>query len=237
VNGAPMGSVLEPSEEREIEVAVAGGHALDYVEVLHNNRVIERVSGHELSAAADPYGEPFQIHMEVGWAERNEDIDWEVALTVAGGELLKIEPRFRGHEVVAPSATEAESYAFSHWERSGAQGVHFRTRTWGNPTTVTASTQGICLTVTGGPDTRIQGTVNGHPVSVSLSRLVAGPLAGYLGGFLTPSYYFQRAIPAAEATARLQFTHRSATNGRDWYYVRVRQTNDQWAWSSPIWVG
>ena len=28
----------------------------------------------------------------------------------------------------------------------------------------------------------------------------------------------------------------SAERADDFYYVRVRQKNDQWAWSSPIWV-
>lgn len=237
LNGAPMGSVLGASGERHIAVNVAGGHAIDYVELLQNNRVIARRSRHELQALGDdPYARPLQIHLEVGWAERDEDMDWEVELAVVGGELVEVEPRFRGHEVVAPSATEAASYAFSAWQRTGKNSLTFRTRTWGNPTTVTASTQGLCLTINGMADTRIQGTINGHEVDVPLARLVDGPLSGYIGGFLTPCYYFHRAIPEAESTAQLDFSHAVESTTRDWYYVRVRQTNDQWAWSSPIWV-
>ncbi|HRW10790.1 MAG TPA: hypothetical protein P5121_37065 [Caldilineaceae bacterium] len=241
LNEQPMGSVLAATPERAVTVDVRGGGALDYVELLHNNRVIERLSRHQLLASLDdPYADSLQIHFEVGWAERNEDIDWDVTLTVTGGELQAVEPRFRGHEVVAPSAEEAASYAFSQWQQQGDK-VHFRTRTWGNPTTTTPSTQGVNLTISGDHNTVIQATVNGQAVTVPLARLLDGPLSGYLGGFLTPCYYFHRAVPAAEATAQLHFTHRSSTRHgqsrqRDWYYVRVRQTNDQWAWSSPIWV-
>ena len=78
-----------------------------------------------LALPTDLYSEPFQIHFEVGWAERGEDVDWDV---------------------------------------------------------------------------------------------------------------FHRAIPQAESTARLRLTHRHRATTRDWYYVRVRQTNDQWAWRSSIWV-
>lgn len=252
LNDAPMGSVLPAAAEREIAVRVDGGAAIDYVEVLHNNRILQRLSRHELNAEADdPLAEPVQIHLEVGWAERGEDVDWDVQIAVENGRLRSVEPRFRGHEIVAPSAEEADSYAFSQWETPDANRLEFRTRTWGNATTTTPSTQGVNLTVEGNRDTVISAVLNGHRVSVPLPRLLDGPLSGYLGGFLTPCYYFHRAVPRAESTAELRFTHqatesepqRSSRSGRpapaherDWYYVRVRQTNDQWAWSSPIWV-
>jgi hypothetical protein len=237
LNGAPLGSVLLANAERNLAVTVKGGSAIDYVEVLHNNRILERLDRHHLVATADDSCvQPVRIHFEVGWAERNEDVDWDVQLAVEQGELLAVEPRFRGHEVVAPAAEEAASYAFSRWSQPDAQSVHFVTRTWGNPSTTTPSTQGVCLTVRGDRNTTLHATINGQDVRVPLPRLVEGPYSGYLGGFLTPCYAFQRAIPQAEATASLQLTHTVASRSRDWYYVRVRQTNDQWAWSSPIWV-
>lgn len=235
VNDAPMGSVLPATPERTINVMVEGGHALDYVELLHNNQVISHVSRHESTAPDDLFSAPVQIHFEVGWAERDGNIDWDVQLAVEKGNLLAVEPRFRGHEVVAPSAQEEESYAFSQWLQQGNT-VQFTTRTWGNSTTTTPSTQGICLTIDGTAETTIRGMVNGQPISIGLTRLLAGPLSGYLGGFLTPCYYFHRAIPRYESAASLQVNHNSSTEQRDWYYVRVRETNDQWAWSSPIWV-
>jgi hypothetical protein len=43
-------------------------------------------------------------------------------------------------------------------------------------------------------------------------------------------------VPQTEFAHRFDLTDRRESTGRDWYYVRVRQRNDQWAWSSPIWV-
>jgi hypothetical protein len=147
-----------------------------------------------------------------------------------------VEPRFRGHDIVAPQGSEEESYAFSQWERRGEHGIWFSTRTWGNSTTTTSGTQGICLTVAGSADTWIRGQINGHVVEVSLADLIEGPVSGYLGGFLTPAYCFHRAVPKAEYTCAINFPHLASPDSRDWYYVRVRQLNGQWAWSSPIWV-
>lgn len=235
LNGAPMGALLPPASERRIEVAVSGGDALDTVEVLHNNRVIHRWTP-PIPPAEPALPGVFKVHLELGWGERGENVDWRVDLRVVGGDLLGVEPRLRGHEIVAPQADEEASYAFSDWQRVGADGVSLTTRTWGNPTTTTPATQGMCFEVRGGQSTRFVGTINGRAVDVRLADLLAGPRAHYLGGFLTPVYYFHRAVPLHEATARFTLTDSARSDRRDWYYVRVRQQNGHWAWSSPIWV-
>jgi hypothetical protein len=238
INGEVMGAVLPPSSERHVSVSVEGGDAVDYVEVLHNNRIIHRASIYErlLDTPWSPYDAPLKTHFEVGWGEKGTNVDWQVELSVVKGHLLAVEPRFRGHEIVAPQGTEEESYAFSQWERRGEHGLWFSTRTWGNPTTTTSGTQGVGLQLSGDERTLIRGRVNGQKVEVALADLIAGPKSGYLGGFLTPAYCFHRAIPQAEYRCRFAFSHRVDAHTRDWYYVRVRQLNRQWAWSSPIWV-
>jgi hypothetical protein len=238
INDGLMGAILPPAPERHICCQVRGGGAIDYVDVLHNNRIIHRTSSYEklLAKQVDPFAGPLKIYLELGWGQKGENVDWQANLQVVEGELLDVEPRFRGHNVVAPQAGEEESYAFSNWERGG-DGVAFATRTWGNPTTTTAATQGIAFEISADADTTIRGQINGQDVNVSLSDLIQGPKSSYLGGFLTPAFYFHRAIPQTEYTAELDFVHQPARkDSRDWYTVRVRQHNGQWAWSSPIWV-
>ncbi len=238
VNEQPMGTVLPYSDERHINVSVEGGNALDYVEVLYNNRVIQRSSATELESGSIDNSSPqsFKVHFEVGWGQKGENVDWQVALEVDNGRLLDVEPRFRGHDVVAPQASEEESYAFSDWSRVGENGLRFRTRTWGNPATTTSATQGIGMKIQGDARSLIRGRINGQPVEITMSDLILGPKSAYLGQFLTPAYYFQRAVPLEEYTCHFDFTHRVNSAIRDWYYVRVRQRNRQWAWSSPIWI-
>jgi len=235
INGAPLGSALPPADVREIAVEVRGGAALDTIELLHNNRVIERWRGAD--ATVSPWAAPLKVCLEVGWGEKGHNVDWDVVLAVTGGRLLGVEPRFRGHDVVAPQAGDEECYAFSRWERLDANAVHFATRTWGNPTTTTAGTQAICLELAGDAATRLHGTINGIPVAATLGELLAASSAGYLGGFLTPAHRFHRAVPAGRFAGAFTLRPRAPGPRRDWYTVRVRQINDQWAWSSPVWVG
>lgn len=238
INGRPMGTVLPATQERYIEVDIIGGGALDYIEVLHNNHVLNRWNGTTLPTTA-LYTKPRvqKVYLELGWGKKRQNVDWNVALRVEDGQLLDVEPRFRGHEILAPSTEEETAYAFSSWERTGEAGVQFLTRTWGNPTTSTTSTQGVCLTIRGTPKTTLRGMINDRQIAVPLRTIREGPLTGYLGGLLTPAYCFHRAVDQREYSASGTISHHTSSDDRDWYYVRVRQKNGQWAWSSPIWVG
>ena len=60
-------------------------------------------------------------------------------------------------------------------------------------------------------------------------------------GHFRGSVYLSRAIPEPHFRACLEWADdctgpRYESRPRDYYYVRVRQSNDQMAWSSPIWV-
>ncbi len=235
LNGQPMGAVLPATEERALEVEVTGGAAIDYVEILHNNRIIHRWSPPDVDS--NDITEPVKVALEVGWGEQSGDVDWRVELEVAGGRLRSVEPRFRGRDIVAPQAELENAFVFSDWRQRDDHRVEFTTRSWQNPTIVTPAMQGICLEIDGDASTRIEGRINDQPVSLSLRELREGSRAGYLGGVLSPGYRFHRAVPHNRFAGRTSFVHRATGNERDWYYARVRQTNGEWAWGSPIWVG
>ena len=235
VNGVEMGGVAESDTSRRVEVEVEGGSAIDYVELLHNNAVVERWDGKRSQSTA-PFSGAVKTHFEVGWGKVGEDVDWDVSLRVHGGELVGVQPRFRGHSIVAPQHADEETYQFSGWNRVGPSEVRFTTRTWGNANTVTPGMQGMSLEVNGDGSTVISAQINGQTTDVSLASLLAGPRTGYVGGFVSPAFGFSRAVPTAESSVRVAMDHPARSGRRDWYYVRVRQHNGQWAWGSPVWV-
>ena len=191
INGALMGSILPPTPKRDVNVSVIGGAAIDYVEVLHNNHVIHRWNP-ALCQSIDPLGQNLKVCFEVGWGERGQDVDWQVELRVVDGKLRSLEPRFRGHEVVEPRDSEINEYSFSHWNALDDNAVHFTTRTWGNPTTSTASTQGMCLEIEASPATRLAGLVNGQAVDIPIIRLLKGPYSAIWGAFCHRHIIFTR---------------------------------------------
>jgi len=79
--------------------------------------------------------------------------------------------------------------------------------------------------------------LNGRREVHTLADLRAGARAGRLGKIDSPSYRFHRAPAWGELAWQAAFEDAAPSrDGTDVYYLRVRQSNDEWAWSSPIWV-
>jgi hypothetical protein len=235
INGAIMGSIIPYQRDRNIEIAFSGGDVIDYVELLFNNNLLYRLNGHSISKDIQ-FNMPVKVYIEVGWGEKDEHVEWEVELELVGGKILDVEPRFRGPEVVAPTLHSKTKNSFSSWKLINPNRLRFSTMTWGNPTTTTASTQGVSLEMEVNPQSRIRALFNNQAVDISIMELIKGASSGYLGGFLTPAYRIHQAVPLHTYRGSLTFQHNSEGRARDWYTVRVRQKNGQWAWSSPIWV-
>ena len=234
LNGALMGAVVPPTLERQITVDVTAGDAIDVVEVLRNNRVIHR--WYPANPDLIKFDGKCKVFLEVGWGEEPASTEWDIDLAITGGQLLDIEPRLRGHAIEDPPEDMRDRFAFSQFNCPEPNRVQWSTVTWRNPTISTPATQGICLTVEGNASTQIEGRINNQAIQLSLGDLREGARTQYLSGFVSPAICFHRAIPEAEYCGHFTFQDQGTGTGRDWYYVRVRQQNNHYAWSSPIWV-
>ncbi len=235
LNGAPLGAVLPATPERWIDVSVTGGDALDVVEVLHNNQVIHR--WHPATPVSPPGDGLFKVLVEVGWGEATTITDWTVDLQVEQGRLVDVEPRLRGHGIEPPPQNVQDRFVFSKVEQPGPDHIRWTTVTWRNPTVLSPAMQGLCLMLEGDANTRLTGRINDRKISLTLGELHAGARTMYLGGFVSPAICVHQAVPQSAYEGRFAFQHWSTSDTRDWYYVRVRQRNGHYAWSSPIWVG
>ena len=231
VDGAVMGETVRSERERHLAVAVRGGSGIEYVEVLHDERVI-----HRESVLPQPYRAGLaKVHVQVGWGEADRPVPWDVELRVRDGDLIDVEPRFRG---IYPSAApgDGSDHAPHTLERVGVDTVRFTTHTHPNPLSALPAMEGLCLEICGDAATRVDATVNGQRVDVPLRDLSEGDRSHHLGGFVSPAIAFGRAVPETEFATAFDLPHHSVGADTDAYRVRVRQRNDQWAWSSPIWV-
>ena len=230
LNGRFMGSVTPASDERQIDVAIQGGSAIDYIDLLHNNQIIHRESVLQQATTAQRY----KVHVEMGWGEQAEPFVWAVDLAVEDGVLYDVEPRLRGY---GPSEKPTgDDFAYSHWQREGENAVRLHTKTRQNPSLHTAATEGLSLLIEGDASTQLRATINGREETLRLGELFTGARSFYTSGFVSPALCFHRAVPEAEYERHFSFLHQQQSSQRDWYTVRVRQKNNQWAWSSPIWV-
>ena len=77
---------------------------------------------------------------------------------------------------------------------------------------------------------------NGKAFSHSLAELLEGSRTHFMRGWLSEAVLFNRAMPESCFTVEHYMEDRQKEKDTDWYYVRVRQRDGQWLWTSPIWV-
>lgn len=259
LNGQPMGAAIPPARKRSAEIRVLGGAAIDSVDLIKNNRIACRFS----PPRAETPGEQTQllhtkVFLELGWGYPAVEAEWEVDFGLSDGRILSVEPRFRGYEILSPLSRDEHRmpsrFCHSSWERRGERSVHFCTLTAGNPNHFTDTCQGMCLEVEmprGGAvelelhnrlrsreaSRRVGGGEFRNRVTVPLDHLLQASACGYLPEEIeAPAWKLHRAPLPQEFRWDLRYSD-GPEQECDVYYVRVRQENDQWAWSSPIWVG
>lgn len=239
VNGAPLGSVIPVADRRDLRIAVTGGGAIDSVDVIRNGGLFRRFAPLEnLPVGTGAELVRTKIHLELGWGAKRRSTEWDVEFGIEEGRILSVEPRFRGLEVVSPAereAAEGESFYRSRVLGTSDRSVHFETVSQGNPTNSTCTTQGLCLEVEMPRTAKVFALLNGRRAEHALEELMVGARSGSLDHTDAPSWRFNRAPRTDEWQASFEFSDDEPMD-EGFYYVRVRQTNDQWAWTSPVFL-
>lgn len=60
--------------------------------------------------------------------------------------------------------------------------------------------------------------------------------AHFMRGWLSEAIRFNRAALEGDFKVGTFMADKEAERDTDYYYVRVRQRDGQWAWCTPIWV-
>ena len=140
-----------------------------------------------------------------------------------------------GIDVVDPEQKHIQDYQFSSLVKDD-NSVHLKTCNWGNPTTSTDSNQGICLEIKADTDTELAIDVNGLKYRKGIGELITKSDSFYLEKFLSGAIHVHRFVPESRYKKDGHFSDTDIGESEDFYYVRVRQRNGQWAYSSPVWV-
>ena len=172
----------------------------------------------------------------MGWGARGSSHLWDGTLSITDGEILSVEPRFRGAEVVSPlEGTEAGTPVPRI--SSSADTVAFAVVAQANPNNVTPAMQGLMLRIRIGADAAIHFRTADTVVAIPATRLFAGAYSRNLGPIDSPAYTFH-ALPLPHRWQWGGQVPLGRLNPGETIYVRLRQSRgDQMAWTSPISCG
>lgn len=237
VDGTAMGGTVAAASEHRLEIDLDALAAIDYVELVDTGRrrtLWGGVAGSLTEGVPKGAGEAI-VNLELGWGARGVPHEWEVELTIRGGALLEVLPRFRGQEVVSPldAAEDAPAIQNASWERTGTDHLRIRCTTWGNSTNTTPSTQGIAMRVDEPASSVIGISVDGAQHNYRVRDLLVGSESENLGPIDSPAFRISAEDPSSYRRT-ISWSGPALSEDSRWWYVRVRLANGHWALSSPI---
>ena len=236
INDAIMGEVIR-GNSRRIYLNVEGENSVDYVDIIKNGKCIARMNGPLIPEVPQEDPVRCKIKVEFGWNREEEYVHWNGKLSIDKGMINQITPCFRGAAYTSPQPGEkAFETRVNRILSSSEKDVELDMYSAKNPNTTTPSMQGVILDLTIPKEGNLTADFNGKRFTHPIGELLHGSKAHFMIGWLSEAVSFNRAIPESAFQVEHYMEDTVAEREVDYYYVRVRQKNKQWAWSSPIWV-
>jgi hypothetical protein len=231
IGGTLQGGIVPPQTDAALQIEAVAGGAIDCIDVIRNGRLAARISPALTPAPIGPADETL-IHLEMGWGARRRSHHWQGRIGVDGGEVLAVEPRFRGAEIVSPLEGQDAGHPIPEVGWDGAAAT-FAVTAEANPNNVTPAMQGLMLRARLGPDARIVADLGGQRIDIPATRLYEGAKTGNLGPIDSPAWRLHQ-LPRARDWQWQGSVSLGALHAGETIYLRLRQLSGQMAWTSPI---
>ena len=228
-----QGGVIPPQANAQLAIEAVAGGFIDCIDVIRNGHLFQRISP-EISPAPISDAMETMLYLELGWGARGRSHRWECRIDIEGGEILGVEPRFRGAEIVSPLEGDEAGHELPRIEASGT-GLVFSVTAEANPNNSTTATQGVALRVRLDRGAAIRAELSGQLIEMPAERLFEGAKSGNLGTIDTPAWRFH-ALPLPRQWQWQGTVDLGPIADGENFYVRLRQLGGQMAWASPIWV-
>ena len=236
LNDAFMGDVVR-GNSRRIYLNVDGESCIDYVDIVKNGQILARMNGPLTPVAPEGDTVRCKVKVDFGWNREERYVHWQGKLSVDKGRILSVTPCFRGAAFTSPQEGETEFH--THVNRIvsvGDKETELDMYSSKNPNTTTAAMQAVILELEMPKDGKVIAEFNGKKIEHTLGELLEGSRSHFMIGWLSEAILFNRAMPESCFKLEHYMEDKEPQRDTDYYYVRVRQRDGQWAWSSPIWA-
>lgn len=240
INNAIMGDEIK-GNKRNISLKVEGQNFIDYVDIIKNGKRLTRINVPFSSTEPKADLVRAKIKVEFGWNRFEEPVHWLGNLNISEGEIHSVTPCFRGAAYTSPQKdkigkSDLHGTLVNRITGRSDKKVDLEMYTTKNPNTLTAATQAVILDVTMPRNAKLTANFNGKTFSYTMDQLLRGTYSNFMIGWLSEAIQFHRAATEEVYKVEYTMTDDSPEQDTDYYYVRVRQRDNNWAFSSAIWV-
>ena len=238
VNGEPMGTGIPACEERVFEIEVDSPDSIESVELIRGDKTIRRHFPVDDIEQQEQLPGNVKCRIQYGWGpwsalDLERVCEWDMSISIEGGRIRGFERCFQS----GPFGEEIKDYARQVSDRR----IDLHSFTSRRQAYLQDPTKGLVLDIEAGRDAHLEISVR-QPTEltrrIALADLESRNDVTFTGVFTSESIQVHRLVFPGESRCSLRWVDlRSEEDGPDFYYVRVRLHNGQYAWSSPVWVG
>lgn len=253
INREPMGSIIKGGGSVDVDVAIIGSHAIDRIELLQNGYVIDTYCHSGKWERKAEEAKKFKVFFEAGWGPAKlwglnpKDGKWSCKIDVEAGRLASVEKCFSifGQKIKKQDEKHCDMELITP---ARVERIPFGMK------------QGVVFELEGDSKTRFKLQAEGIKIDLSVTEMLKDshfvPLLEEakndtlrISGLKDEEienkdiYFINtrkmnlfRAIPENGYQVSHTFRNIKLEKGRNYFYVRTSQLNNQYAWSSPIWV-
>lgn len=238
VNGNPIGSEIPATRERRFQIDVNAPDSIESVELVRGERTIRR---HFPADAISDHGRfpgRSRCRIRYGWGpwsalDLERVCEWDMEISIEGGRFVGFDRCFQtgpfGEEIIdhARQVSDRKIALHSYTSRKDAY--------------LQDPTKALILDMEADENSRLRIRMS-KPIELTrefaLADLARENDVFFTGVFTSESVQLNRLVAPDESRCSIEWEEsRAPADGPDMYYVRVRQHNGQYTWSSPIWVG
>lgn len=240
INGAVMGSEVESSNEREIELRVTACDLIDKIVLYKNFKPWKVICGETIDSIKKSGN--YKVRLEMGWGRQIEGFSWHGKIDIQDGKLKTVETCFRGADFLSPSNnynikdTLNINKINNKIIKKNENAVEWKCVSFKNKSTLHSQTAALIFEICGDKWTTLKINLNGKKIKKSLGELFKGNWGVQLKNYNSESFLIHRAIPEDKYFFQSFWRDLKPELSCDIYYVEVIQNNRQCAWISPIYV-
>ena len=245
LNGLDMGQRAPFAEKRNITGRVVGTAPIDTITVVRNDEPIWEQS---YSAPADDSKRPKSGTYLVTFQSDSEPVNrgdnprgwrmWRGSLTIQGAEVVSAEVTdYRNTNLQSVELASDTTVAFSTHTRGATSSLRLELEEIKRSAEILIELDEAREFGGGPPIFRAHQAIPDNTLTFELAELsdFSGTQSLDEGDYID-RVTVRRITDTGPSDIRFDVDDTSHRQG-DYYYVRVKQTNDAYAWSSPIWVG
>ena len=233
LNKKVIGSDVKTQKSNLLDINVEGRFPIEYIDIIKNTNLFKRFNCNDQKNIKNKKNISI-INIDFGWGERNKEFLWKGEILFKNFDIITIENKFRGPEIVSPLDKKSKYSFFIPEVKKFKNKIKFKFLTSGNSNNYTNETSGFTILAKLKKNSQITTITNNKKFDILTKDLFKGSVSFNLGEIDTPAILFNKIPNFKEWNFQKKIT--LPLKKDDNVYIKIKQKNNQICWTSPFFI-